>query len=152
MVAWCLAETQMACGYGDKAASRPMQSDFAVQTNRSEPSRRAAGARLGDGRKRIMEALWCAQSALLVANSRPGLARRESLAPFLGAHATSRPWAGSSRSSLPIQAGHAGAVHGLRGALWQRHRGQSKSAFKRMVEAGMPVEKAVALAGLVAGG
>ncbi len=135
-----LAETQMG-GYGDRAGA-PM-SDFAVRRIGANPPDvlRALASETGE---RLMEALGV-PSALLVANS-AGIARREALRFWVHTHVA--PLGRIIAAELADKLDRPGLTFdhtALYGSdIWGR-----ASTFKRMVEGGMAVEKAVAVAGLV---
>ena len=136
-----LAET-MATGYGDKAAS-PMQ-DWAVRRIGANPPDvlRALASETGE---KIMEALGV-PSALLVANS-AGIARREALRFWVHTHVA--PLARIVASELADKLDLLGLTFDHTALYGSDIVGRASSA-KRMVEAGMPAEKAFALSGLVA--
>ena len=136
-----LAET-MASGYGDKASS-PL-ADWAVKRIGADPPDvlRALAAETGE---RLMEACGV-PSALLVANS-AGIARREALRFWVHCHVSPLAWIVSSELADKLD------VPGLSMSFEELYGSDivgRASAAKRMVEAGMPAEKAFALSGLVA--
>ena len=136
-----LAETQMG-GYGDKAGAPA--SDFAVKRIGADPPDvlRALASETGE---RIAEALGV-PSALLVANS-AGIARREALRMWVHCHVA--PLGRIVAAELADKLDLPGLSMGFE-ALYGSDIVGRASAFKRLVEGGMAIEKAVALAGLVA--
>ena len=136
-----LVET-MASGYGDKAGA-PMQ-DWSVKRIGGNPPDvlRALASETGE---RLMEALGV-PSCLLVANS-AGIARREALRFWVHTHVS--PLARIVAAELSDKLDLPGLSMGFE-ALYGSDIVGRASAAKRMVEAGMPAEKAFALSGLVA--
>ena len=136
-----LAET-MASGYGDKAAS-PMQ-DWAVRRIGANPPDvlRALASETG---ARIMEACGV-PSALLVASA-DGTSQREALRRWVHCHVA--PMGRIVAAELSDKLDLPGLSMGFE-ALYGSDIVGRASAFKRLVEGGMAIEKAVALAGLVA--
>ena len=136
-----LAETQMG-GYGDKAGA-PM-SDFAVKRIGANPPDvlRALASETGE---RIMEACGI-PSALLVANS-AGIARREALRMWVACHVA--PLGRIVAAELSDKLNLPGLTLDFAPLAGSDLVARAASA-KRMVEAGMPAEKAFALSGLVA--
>ena len=136
-----LAETQLG-GYGDKAGAPA--SDFAVKRIGANPPDvlRALASETGE---RLMEACGV-PSALLVANS-AGVARREALRQW--AHGRVAPLGRIVAAELADKLDLPGLSMSFE-ALYGSDIVGRASAAKRMVEAGMPAEKAFALSGLVA--
>ena len=136
-----LAET-MASGYGDKA-SAPMQ-DWAVRRVGANPPDvlRALASETG---ARIVEA--CGVPGALLTASSDGTSKRESLRFFVHGRVASlaRIVAGELSDKLDMP----GLSMGFE-ALYGSDIVGRASAFKRMVEGGMAVEKAASLSGLVA--
>ena len=136
-----LAET-MASGYGDKAAS-PMQ-DWAVRRIGADPPE-VLPALASETGARIMEALGV-PSALLVASA-DGTSQREALRRWVHCHVA--PMGRIVAAELSDKLDLPGLTLGFE-ALYGSDVVGRASAFKRLVEGGMAIEKAVALAGLVA--
>ena len=136
-----LAET-MASGYGDKAAS-PMQ-DWAVRRIGADPPE-VLPALASETGQRIMEALGV-PSALLTAGA-DGTASREVLRRWTHVHVI--PLGRIVAAELSDKLDLPGLTLGFE-ALYGSDVVGRASAAKRMVEAGMPAEKAFALSGLVA--
>ena len=136
-----LAETQMS-GYGDKASAPA--SDWAVKRIGANPPDvlRALASETGE---RLQEALGI-PSCLLVANS-AGIARREALRFWVHCHCA--PLGRVVASELSDKLDLPGLTMSFE-ALYGSDIVGRASAAKRMVEAGMPAEKAFALSGLVA--
>ena len=136
-----LAET-MATGYGDKAAS-PMQ-DWAVRRIGANPPDvlRALASETG---QRIMEA--CAVPGALLVASADGTSQREALRRWVHCHVA--PLGRIVAAELSDKLAVPGLTMGFE-ALYGSDIVGRASAFKRLVEGGMAIEKAVALAGLVA--
>ena len=136
-----LAETQMG-GYGDKAGAPA--SDFAVKRIGADPPDvlRALASETGE---RLMEACGV-PSALLVANS-AGIARREALRMWVACHVA--PLGRIVAAELSDKLDLPGLTLDFAPLAGSDLVGRAASA-KRMVEAGMPAEKAFALSGLVA--
>ena len=136
-----LAET-MASGYGDKASS-PL-ADWAVKRIGANPPDvlRALASETGE---RLMEAL-SVPSALLIANS-AGIARREALRMWVACHVA--PLGRIVAAELSDKLDLPGLTLDFAPLAGSDLVGRAASA-KRMVEAGMPAEKAFALSGLVA--
>ena len=136
-----LAET-MATGYGDKAAS-PMQ-DWAVRRIGANPPDvlRALASETG---QRIMEA--CAVPGALLVASADGTSQREALRRWVHCHVA--PLGRIVAAELSDKLAVPGLTMGFE-ALYGSDIVGRASAFKRLVEGGMAIEKAVALSGLVA--
>ena len=136
-----LAETQMG-GYGDKAGAPA--SDFAVKRIGANPPDvlRALASETGE---RIMEA--CAVPGALLVASADGTSQREALRRWVHCHVA--PLGRIVAAELSDKLDLPGLTMGFE-ALYGSDVVGRASAFKRLVEAGMAIEKAVALAGLVA--
>ena len=136
-----LAET-MASGYGDKSAS-PLQ-DWAVRRIGADPPEVLPKLASETG-ARLQEALGV-PSALLTASA-DGTAQREALRRWVHCHVA--PLGRIVAAELSDKLAVPGLTMGFE-ALYGSDIVGRASAFKRLVEAGLAVEKAVALAGLVA--
>ena len=136
-----LAET-MASGYGDKA-SAPMQ-DWSVKRIGANPPAVLPALAEATGH-RLMEA--CGVPSALLTASADGTAQREALRRWVHCHVAPLGRIVSAeladKLDLPVLKFDFAGLYGsdLVGRA---------SAFKRLTEAGMPVEKAAALSGLVA--
>ena len=136
-----LAETQMG-GYGDKAGA-PLQ-DWAVKRIGADPPE-VLPALASETGQRIMEALGV-PSALLVASA-DGTSQREALRRWVHCHVA--PMGRIVAAELSDKLAVPGLSMGFE-ALYGSDIVGRASAFKRLVEGGMAIDKAVALAGLVA--
>ena len=136
-----LAETQLG-GYGDKAGAPA--SDFAVKRIGADPPDvlRALASETGE---RLQEALGI-PSALLIGTS-AGIARREALRMWVACRVA--PLGRIVAAELADKLDLPGLTLDFAPLAGSDLVGRAASA-KRMVEAGMPAEKAFALSGLVA--
>ena len=136
-----LAET-MASGYGDKSASP--QADWAVRRIGADPPE-VLPALASETGARIQEALGV-PSALLTASA-DGTSQREALRRWVHCHVA--PLGRIVAAELSDKLAVPGLSMGFE-ALYGSDLVGRASAFKRLTEAGMAVEKAAALSGLVA--
>ena len=136
-----MAETQMG-GYGDKAAS-PMQ-DWAVRRIGANPPDvlRALASETG---ARIMKA--CSVPSALLTASADGTSQRESLRRWVHCHVA--PLGRICAAELADKLNLPGLSMGFE-ALYGSDIVGRASAFKRLTEAGISVEKAASISGLVA--
>ena len=136
-----LAQTQMS-GYGDKA-SAPLQ-DWAVKRIGADPPEVLPKLASETG-ARIMEA--CGVPSALLTASADGTAQREALRRWVHCHVA--PLGRIVSAELASKLDLPGLSMGFE-ALYGSDIVGRASAFKRLVEGGMAVSEAVALAGLVA--
>ena len=136
-----LAET-MASGYGDKA-SAPMQ-DWSVKRIGANPPAVLPALAEATGH-RLMEA--CGVPSALLTASADGTAQREALRRWVHCHVA--PLGRIVAAELADKLDLPGLTMGFE-ALYGSDIVGRASAFQRLVGGGVPVEKAVALAGLVA--